>query len=76
MKLQGKYGQVRDIPWQTKLSFTLEESLKTILLIIIVIVSLPFMLIGISTLFFTKKKIININGLINRLLGKSQNVRV
>jgi hypothetical protein len=75
-KLHNKYGYIQDVSWKTKLSFGFEETLKTIILCLVIMVLFPLILIASCMLFFTKKRVININGIIRRLLGKKQNVGI
>lgn len=68
LKINKKYGFEVNTPWKDIAKFRIEEFVKLILLIILIILFSPIIFIYLLTMFFIGKNTIDVNKILNSLL--------
>lgn len=73
LNIHKKYGYRVNTPWKERISFKFKETVKALAIIIPMCLLSPFIFILFFFLFFRGKKVINVNKLIRKLIGKKKN---
>ena len=73
IKLQRKYGSKRNLTFNEKFRFYSEESVKMVILIILVIILFPLLCLGLLITALTGHGRINIKTIFNKFLRKKRN---
>ena len=73
MKIYKNYGNRIKTPWVSTVKFNFFETLKTIILIPIILLSLPLIFIYIIFQSKRRKSVFNVNNFVNFLMRKKKN---